>query len=76
MGRMRRELRSSFSSPLPESLRRPLATVRLFGVSPGLAWASDAAGWPREQVLIVGILTATVLLWMTEALLLFATAFM
>src|SRR5690606_11905167 len=35
----------------------------------------QAAGWPREQWLIVGILTWTVLLWMTEALPLFATAF-
>lgn len=72
---MRRTFPSSFSSPLPDSVRRPLATVLLFAVAGGLAWAAAAAGWPREQVLIVGILSATVLLWMTEALPLFATAF-
>lgn len=65
----------SFRSPLPDSMRRPLATVVLFAISGGLAWLAAVAGWPREQVLIVGILTATVLLWMTEALPLFATAF-
>ncbi len=72
---MARRLPSTFSSPLPDSVRRPLATLLLFAISGGLAWTADAAGWPREQVLIVGILTATVLLWLTEALPLFATAF-
>jgi hypothetical protein len=65
---MRRVLPYSFRSPLPDSVRRPLATALLLAVSGGLAWAADGAGWPREQVLIVGILTATVLLWVTEAL--------
>lgn len=72
---MARGFRSSFSSPLPDSLRRPLATVALFAISAAVAWGAHAAGWPREQVLIIGILTATVLLWMTEGLPLFATAF-
>src|SRR5690606_2298621 len=61
--------------PIPDALRRPLATVLLFVVAGGLAWAADLAGWPREQAIIVGILAATVLLWVTEALPLFATAF-
>ena len=65
----------SFPSPLPDSVRRPLATFALLATSIGLAWATAAAGWPREQAIIVGILTATVLLWVTEALPLFATAF-
>ena len=65
----------TFRSPLPDDARRPLATLLLLATSIGLAWAADAAGWPREQALIVGILTATVLLWVTEALPLFATAF-
>lgn len=75
MDRMPHRLRSTFSSPLPDSVRGPLATVLLFVIAGGLAWAAQAAGWPREQWLIVGILTWTVLLWMTEALPLFATAF-
>jgi sodium-dependent dicarboxylate transporter 2/3/5 len=75
MDRMPRRLGSSFASPLPDSVRRPLATVLLFVISAGLAWSAYAAGWPREQWLIVGILTWTVLLWMTETLPLFATAF-
>lgn len=65
----------SFPSPLPDSARRPLATVALLATSIGLAYAAAAAGWPREQAIIIGILTATVLLWITEALPLFATAF-
>jgi solute carrier family 13 (sodium-dependent dicarboxylate transporter), member 2/3/5 len=65
----------SFASPLPDSVRRPLATVALLTISVGLAWAAVAAGWPREQAIVVAILTATVLLWVTEALPLFATAF-
>ena len=72
---MARGIQSSFASPLPDSMRRPLATVALFAISAGLAWSAHAAGWPREQMLIAGILAATVLLWMTEALPLFATAF-
>ena len=59
---MPRRVPSSFTSPLPDSARRPLATVLLFAISGGLAWAAHVAGWPREQVLIVGILAATVLL--------------
>ena len=66
---------SSFPSPLPDSMRRPLATFGLLATSVGLAGAAAAAGWPREQALIVGIVAATVLLWVTEALPLFATAF-
>ena len=64
-----------FVSPLPDVVRRPLATALMFGIAGGLAWAGDLAGWPREQALIVAILAATVLLWVTEALPLFATAF-
>lgn len=41
----------------------------------GLASILDLAGWSREQVLAVAILTGTALLWVTEALPLFATAF-
>lgn len=41
----------------------------------GCAWIAHAAGWPREQVLATAILVTTVLLWVTETLPLFATAF-
>ena len=54
---MPRRLPSTFTSPLPDSVRRPLATVLLFAICGGLAWTAYAAGWPREQAIIVGILT-------------------
>ncbi len=41
----------------------------------GIAWALDLAGWSREQVFAAAILAGTALLWVTEALPLFATAF-
>lgn len=44
-------------------------------MSGGLAGLAGLLGWPREQVLITGILAATVLLWLTEILPLFSTAF-
>ena len=66
---------SRITPGLPDRVRRPLAALALFLVTAGLAWLAHAAGWPREQVLVTAILTATVLLWLTEALPLFATAF-
>ncbi len=63
------------SPGLPAGIRRPLAAVLLLVAAFGLASFASLAGWPREQVLMTGILVATVLLWITETLPLFATAF-
>src|SRR5690606_34518083 len=69
-------LRATRLSPgLPEGIRRPVAALLLCLVAVGLSWFAHAAGWPREQVLATGILITTVLLWVTETLPLFATAF-
>lgn len=56
-------------------MRRTVAALLLVSVAGGLAWLAHAAGWPREQVLATAILTTTVLLWVTETMPLFATAF-
>jgi sodium-dependent dicarboxylate transporter 2/3/5 len=40
-----------------------------------VAWTLSAAGWPREQAIAAAILAGTALAWATEALPLFATAF-
>lgn len=50
-------------------------TLLLVLVSAGVAWMFASAGWSREQVFAVTILAATALAWATEALPLFATAF-
>jgi sodium-dependent dicarboxylate transporter 2/3/5 len=63
------------SPGLPEGIRRPVAALLLCLVAAGLAWVAHAAGWPREQVIGTGVLVVTVLLWVTETLPLFATAF-
>lgn len=63
------------SPGLPDGIRRPVAALLLCLVATGLAWIAHAAGWPREQVLATGILIVTILLWVTETLPLFATAF-
>ena len=57
------------------AIRQPSAVMLLLLVASGLASLVHVAGWPREQVLMTGILAATVLLWVTETLPLFATAF-
>jgi sodium-dependent dicarboxylate transporter 2/3/5 len=66
---------SRLSPGLPEGIRKPVAALVLCLVASGLAWWAHAAGLPREQVLAIGILALTVLLWITETLPLFATAF-
>lgn len=63
------------SPGLPAGIRRPLAALFLLGLAALLAAAVYQAGWPREQALMAGILAGTVLLWVTETLPLFATAF-
>ena len=60
---------------LPPWFRPYVAALLLVGVACGFGWLAHAAGWPREQALAVAILTTTVLLWVTETLPLFATAF-
>lgn len=60
---------------LPEWIRPYVAILVLVGLACGAGWLAHAWGWPREQVLAVVILSATVLLWVTETLPLFATAF-
>ena len=55
--------------------RGPVGILILLVVTVIVALLTHLAGWPREQVIIAAILTATVLLWFTEALPLFATAF-
>ncbi|HUE84610.1 MAG TPA: DASS family sodium-coupled anion symporter [Vicinamibacterales bacterium] len=54
---------------------RALGHVLLLLLPIALAWLLDRAGWSREQVFAAAILAATALLWVTEALPLFATAF-
>lgn len=71
-----RPIRLRITPGLPDRFRRPLAGLLLAFVPAALAWIAYLAGWPREQVLVTGILAATVLLWVTEALPLFATAFL
>jgi len=66
---------SRFSPGLPEGIRRPLTALLLLIAAAGLASLAHLAGWPLEQVLMAGILAGTVLLWITEVLPLFATAF-
>ncbi len=66
------EVRSS----RPREFRRGrIALLLLVLATVAVASAAHLAGWPRQQVIIAAILTATVLLWFTEALPLFATAF-
>lgn len=65
----------SSSLRLPAGLRRPLATLLLLALAALPAIAVHDAGWPREQAIMLGILAGTVLLWVTETLPLFATAF-
>ncbi len=60
---------------LPEGVRRPLAAALLLVLAALMAGLAHLAGWPLEQVLMTGILAGTVLLWVTETLPLFATAF-
>lgn len=55
---------------------RGAALIGILLLSMGIATAAHAAGWPREQVLMTGILCGTVFLWVTEMLPLFATAFL
>jgi len=66
---------SRLTPGLPDGIRRPVAALFLVIVACGLAWIAHLAGWPREQVLATAILVTTVLLWVTETLPLFATAF-
>lgn len=66
---------SRLTPGLPEGIRRPVAALLLVVVACVLAWLTHLAGWPREQVLATAILVTTVLLWITETLPLFATAF-
>ncbi|MQA30815.1 MAG: hypothetical protein GEU82_13450 [Luteitalea sp.] len=66
---------SRFSPGLSDGIRRPLAGLLLLLAAGAVAGLGHLAAWPREQALMAGILTGTVLLWVTEALPLFATAF-
>ncbi len=63
------------SPGLPRGIGRPVAALVLCLVAAGFGWMVHAWGWPREQALATAILAATVLLWVTETLPLFATAF-
>ncbi|ODS52673.1 MAG: hypothetical protein ABS36_16655 [Acidobacteria bacterium SCN 69-37] len=69
------EIPSRLTPGLPEGIRRPVAALLLSVIACGVAWLAHVAGWPREQVLATAVLVATVLLWITETLPLFATAF-
>lgn len=66
---------SRLTPGLPDGIRRPVAALLLVLISCLLAWMTHLAGWPREQVLATAILATTILLWITETLPLFATAF-
>lgn len=63
------------SPGLPRGVGRPAAALVLCLVAAGVGWMAHAWGWPREQALATAVLAATVLLWVTETLPLFATAF-
>ena len=67
--------KSRLTPGLPDSIRRPVAALLLSLVAAAIAGLAHLAGWPREQVLATAILVTTVLLWITETLPLFATAF-
>lgn len=69
------EIYSRLTPGLPAGVRRPVAALLLTIVAIAIAWLAHLAGWPREQVLASAILATTVLLWITETLPLFATAF-
>lgn len=69
------QIYSRITPGLPEGIRRPIAAALLTTVAVAIGWLAHAAGWPREQVLASAILGLTVLLWVTETLPLFATAF-
>jgi solute carrier family 13 (sodium-dependent dicarboxylate transporter), member 2/3/5 len=59
------------SRPTAKALGHALLLLVPFG----LAWLLHLAGWAREQVFATAILAGTALFWVTEALPLFATAF-
>ncbi len=56
-------------------LRGIIPVILLLAVAAAVAGLAHVAGWPLDQVLMTGILAGTVLLWITEALPLFAAAF-